>query len=82
MVHDSLVASIPINIDRLYMTASANDRCLKINILKWNMPCMHRNVWSLAMGGQICSKNVLSYHAEKSDVQPKMKMFIARHLKR
>jgi ribonuclease HI len=48
------------------MTASANDRCLKINILKWNMPCMHQNIWSLAMGEQICPKNVLSYHAEKS----------------
>jgi hypothetical protein len=51
MVHDSLVATIPtIDIDGLYMTESANDICLKINILKWKTPCMHRNVWSLAMG--------------------------------
>jgi hypothetical protein len=82
MAHDSLVASIPtIDIDGLYMTASRHDRCLKINILKWKMPYMHRNVWSLAIGEQICPKTVLSYHADKSDVQLKMKMLVSQHLR-
>jgi hypothetical protein len=49
----------------LYMMASAKNRCLKINILKWNMACMHQIVSSVAFGYQICFKYILCYHAQK-----------------